>query len=115
MIKKPMLAGTMKNEALLKFPVLASPKLDGFRCLKLDGKCLTRSFKPLGNNFVREWIEANVPDGMDGELMLADPKATFGEISSALRRPRRSGSDRLACAGGYTALARIGPAAPCRL
>jgi hypothetical protein len=69
---------------LLPFPVLATPKLDGIRCLKLGGKALTRSFKPISNRFVREWIEANLPDGVDGELMLRD--GTFSETTSAIGR-----------------------------
>jgi DNA ligase-1 len=39
---KPMLATKCENPAALKFPVLATPKLDGIRCLKLGGKALTR-------------------------------------------------------------------------
>ena len=71
-ITKPMLASKCENPHLLPFPVLATPKLDGIRCLKLGGKALTRSFKPISNRFAREWIEANLPDGVDGELMLRD-------------------------------------------
>jgi len=47
---------------------------------------LSRSFKPIANNFVREEIEKNFPDGIDGELMLRDPDATFNDISSAFRK-----------------------------
>ena len=64
--------------------VFATPKLDGIRCLKLGGKALTRSFKPISNRFAREWIEANLPDGVDGELMLRG--GTFSETTSAIGR-----------------------------
>jgi hypothetical protein len=30
------------NEKLLRFPYFASPKLDGIRCLALDGHACTR-------------------------------------------------------------------------
>lgn len=70
MITKPMLAGKAEDLSLLRFPLLATPKLDGIRCLKINGKALSRSFKPIANLFVREWIEANVPDGTDGELLV---------------------------------------------
>ena len=83
-ITKPMLASKCENPHLLPFPVLATPKLDGIRCLKIDGKALTRSFKPISNRFAREWIEANLPAGVDGELMLRD--GTFSETTSAIGR-----------------------------
>ncbi|MEI6656583.1 MAG: hypothetical protein WCP45_17605, partial [Verrucomicrobiota bacterium] len=81
-ISKPMLASKCESPHLLPFPVLATPKLDGIRCLKLGGKALTRSFKPISNRFAREWIEANLPDGLDGELMLRG--GTFNETTSAI-------------------------------
>ncbi len=83
-ITKPMLASKCERPDLLPFPVLATPKLDGIRCLKVGGRALTRSFKPISNRFVREWIEANLPDGVDGELMLRD--GTFSETTSAIGR-----------------------------
>ena len=83
-ITKPMLASKCERPDLLPFPVLATPKLDGIRCLKIGGKALTRSFKPISNRYVREWIEANLPDGVDGELMLRD--GTFSETTSAIGR-----------------------------
>ena len=83
-ITKPMLAGKCERPYALAFPVLATPKLDGIRCLKLDGQALTRSFKPISNTFAREWIEANLPDGVDGELMLRG--GTFNATTSAIGR-----------------------------
>ncbi|MCX6872452.1 MAG: hypothetical protein NTW21_01385 [Verrucomicrobia bacterium] len=81
-ISKPMLASKCERPDLLPFPVLATPKLDGIRCLKLGGKALTRSFNPISNRFAREWIEANLHDGPDGELMLRG--GTFNETTSAI-------------------------------
>ncbi len=83
-IKKPMLAGKCEQPEALSFPVLATPKLDGIRCLKIEGRALTRSFKPISNKFAREWIEANLPDGLDGELMLRG--GTFNATTSAIGR-----------------------------
>ncbi len=83
-ITKPMLAGKCERPEALNFPVLATPKLDGIRCLKINGQALTRSFKPISNRFVREWIEANLPDGVDGELMLRG--GTFNATTSAIGR-----------------------------
>lgn len=82
---KPLLAGKAPEDlSELKFPLMASPKLDGIRCLKIDGKALTRKLKPIPNRFAREWIEANLPDGIDGELVLRDWTAPFAEVSSAI-------------------------------
>ena len=83
-ITKPMLAGKCEQPEALNFPVLATPKLDGIRCLKIRGLALTRSFKPISNTFAREWIEANLPDGVDGELMLRG--GTFNATTSAIGR-----------------------------
>ena len=83
-IIKPMLAGKCEQTSNLRFPVLATPKLDGIRCLKIGGRALTRSFKPISNTFTREWIEANLPDGLDGELMVAD--ASFSETAGHIGR-----------------------------
>ena len=79
-----MLAGKYERPEALNFPVLATPKLDGIRCLKIGGRALTRSFKPISNRFAREWIEANLPDGVDGELILRG--GTFNATTSAIGR-----------------------------
>lgn len=81
---KPLLAETAEDLSALRFPLLASPKLDGIRCVKLNGKALSRKLKPIPNDFVRTWVEANLPDGIDGELLLRDYRAPFNEVSSAI-------------------------------
>lgn len=89
MITKPMLSGSLEDASKLKFPVLASPKLDGIRCLMINGKCLSRTFKNIPNHFIRNWMEANVPTGMDGELISRNPDGsirTFNEIQGDVMR-----------------------------
>ena len=83
-ITKPMLAGKCEHPDALSFPVLATPKLDGIRCLKINGRALTRSFKPVSNRFTRGWIEANLPDGLDGELIVKG--TTFSETAGHIGR-----------------------------
>jgi DNA ligase-1 len=83
-IIKPMLAGKCEQPESLNFPLLATPKLDGIRCLKINGRALTRSFKPVSNRFIREWIEANLPDGLDGELIVKG--TTFSETAGHVGR-----------------------------
>jgi DNA ligase-1 len=82
MIKKPMLAATCEDRATLKFPLLATPKLDGIRCLVIDGKAVSRKFKPIPNHYVRGIIEQNCATGMDGEIIC--PWKSFNETQSLI-------------------------------
>lgn len=96
--KEPMLAG-LAPKALEKisYPILLSRKLDGFRITMINGRALTRSFKPLPNDFARNWCEANLPNGFDGELMMRDLTLKFDVTSGNFRR--RSGEpDFVYCA-----------------
>jgi len=82
---KPLLASPApENLSTLRFPVLASPKLDGIRCVKLGGRALSRNLKPIPNEFARAWIERWLPDGIDGELMLRDHRIPFCDVTSAI-------------------------------
>lgn len=81
MITKPMLAGEVKDPKALTFPLIASPKLDGIRCLKLDGKVVSRSFKPIPNHHIRETLASILPDNVDGEIMAGD---TFQAVTSSV-------------------------------
>ena len=80
MITRPMLAAELGFFGP-KFPVLATPKIDGFRFLKVGGKALTRSMTPVRNQHVRRWIENNLPDGVDGEITV---DRTFSAAQRAL-------------------------------
>lgn len=84
MITRPMKAVEAGDLSKLIYPRYASPKLDGIRCIKIRGRALSSSFKPIKNSYVRSYIEnALVPDGFDGELVLAGTRA-FNEVSSAI-------------------------------
>lgn len=75
---KPMLAATHTKAALLRFPLYASPKIDGVRCVIFDGVAYSRTLKPIPNPFVQEWANANGPDFlnyMDGELVVGPATA----------------------------------------
>ncbi len=52
----------------IKFPVLCTPKIDGIRCLVINGKAVSRSLKPIPNHYIRKCIEEQCPDFIDGEL-----------------------------------------------
>lgn len=86
-----MLAATAITEHLngLRYPLYASPKLDGIRCIihPTLGP-VTRSFKPVPNAAIRELLNEPEYHGLDGELMLVN-KATgkpypFNPIQSAV-------------------------------
>ena len=70
----PMLAGKVQDVNALRYPVLASPKLDGIRGTMQGGVLLSRSLKPIANKNVQAKF-ANLPDGVDGEFIVGDPTA----------------------------------------
>ena len=55
----------------LRFPVLASPKLDGVRAYVKDGVVLSRQNKPIPNQFVQAQFKAY--EHYDGELIVGSP------------------------------------------
>lgn len=81
-IRKPMLAGTIDDLKTIRYPVLATPKLDGIRCLIVDKKAVSRKFKPIPNNYIRATIERVALEGFDGEIVIKGKP--FNEISSAV-------------------------------
>lgn len=72
MIEQPLLAETLESSEFqnIKYPVIGSPKLDGIRCLKVNGKMVSRNFKEIPNKFIAENLANIVPEGFDGELLL---------------------------------------------
>jgi DNA ligase-1 len=88
MIKRPMLATKITNIKTLKYPFYVSRKLDGIRALTINGVLVSRKFKPIPNNFIRERAKG-LPDGLDGELILDNGRtagAGFNETSGAVMR-----------------------------
>jgi DNA ligase-1 len=80
LITRPLLAVAAKDLTQVKYPVLATPKLDGIRCLKLGGKTKTRTFKEIPNVHIRTMLEKILPDGIDGEIMI--PGEPFNAVQS---------------------------------
>lgn len=83
-ITKPMLAVQAEDPSKLYYPLLASPKLDGIRCLIVDNKALSRKFKPIPNHFIRSYLEEKLggyTGDFDGELIVGD---TFQSSSSGV-------------------------------
>lgn len=69
---KPMLA-EHADMTKIKFPVMASTKLDGIRAVVLNGKLLSRSLKPIKNKYTRSLFEKPEYEGLDGELIVGSP------------------------------------------
>lgn len=67
---KPMLASAA-DLATLRFPVLASPKLDGIRAIVIDGVVMSRSLKPIPNKYVQSLFRDC--KHFDGELIVGEP------------------------------------------
>jgi DNA ligase-1 len=95
MIIKPMLAASMEDSkgnpmlfSDLKYPLGASIKLDGIRCLRVKGQTLSRSFKQIPNKYIQEQMK-NLPDGLDGELVTYnedDTCRTFNQVQGDVMR-----------------------------
>ena len=52
---KPMLAALCEDVTKLRYPVIASPKLDGIRALVIDGQLVSRTLKPIPNRYVQSF------------------------------------------------------------
>lgn len=92
---KPLLAEKVEDLTSLKYPKLISRKLDGIRCVILNGKAVSRKLKPIPNTYIREQLEALVAvlpelDGMDGEIMVegCDFNRTQSAVMSEAGEPK---------------------------
>lgn len=71
---KPMLASPAEVDKL-RFPLLASPKIDGIRGVILDGELRTRKLLALPNRHTQARLSVQSIDGFDGELVVGPPHA----------------------------------------
>lgn len=95
MIRKPMLAAGLTEakhfQAIAKhYPLLASRKIDGIRCLihPEHGPC-TRTFKAIPNDYIRSALERLDITYLDGELVTRNPDGTlrsFNEVQGDVMR-----------------------------
>ena len=69
---KPLLAYTVEDTSTLKYPLFASVKLDGIRCLVIDSVAYSRNMKPIKNEYVQKCIGKPEYNGLDGELIVGD-------------------------------------------
>lgn len=69
---KPMLASPADLDNV-RFPVFASPKLDGIRASVVGGKLLSRSLKPIPSRYISSMLSDHSLEGFDGELIVGSP------------------------------------------
>lgn len=84
---KPLLAATADVEKIdFANGVLCSPKLDGIRCLGINGVAMSRSMKPIPNQHVQALFATGLLDGLDGELIVGSATApdVFRKSSAAV-------------------------------
>lgn len=72
-IFKPLLSATIEDTSKLSYPAIVSPKLDGIRCLIINGIAVSRSLKPIRNKRVQAFFGKAEYKGLDGELIVGDP------------------------------------------
>ncbi len=86
---RPMLSATVAEVAALRFPLLASHKLDGIRALVRGGVVVSRNLKPIPNRHVQALFGREEYEGLDGELLVGDPTdptAFLGTTSAVMSR-----------------------------
>lgn len=93
---KPMRAGklTVDDFDKLVFPIIASPKIDGIRCLGHGGKLFTKSMKLVPNKYLQAFFKEiydYIPEIgiLDGEMVAGRPedltnKEVFSKTTTAV-------------------------------
>jgi DNA ligase 1 len=84
-----MLAAKAPAAEALRYPLYASPKIDGIRALIVGGRVLSRTLKPIPNEHVQALFGRPEYNGLDGELVAGDPWAENcmqATTSSVMRR-----------------------------
>lgn len=82
-MKEPMLAcATIPDlHTEVEYPCLIQPKLDGIRCVAINGVAFSRKMKPIPNQFIQKFFTDNNLHGLDGELMV---NGDFNKVQSAV-------------------------------
>ncbi len=71
---KPMLAAKgLTDLDSVRYPVLASYKLDGIRCMIVNGEAVSRTLKPIRNYHIQGLLGRPQYSGLDGEIIVGSP------------------------------------------
>jgi len=69
----------------IAYPVLASPKIDGYRCVAIAGVAYSRTLKRIANAYVQRVFKELNLHGLDGELMIdgdfEDVQSVFSSVT----------------------------------
>ncbi len=94
---EPMLSGTVDDVTSLRYPLLASPKLDGIRATVQGGVVLSRNLKPIRNAHTQALFGRKEYEGLDGELIVGPPHApdcflrtSSGVMSAAIAKAEKT-------------------------
>lgn len=74
-IIKVMLASSITDYSKIRFPKLASYKLDGIRVVINNGVVYSRSGKPIRSKAVQKLFGYSALEGLDGEIIYGPPNA----------------------------------------
>lgn len=69
---RPMLASPADLDAV-RYPIFASPKLDGIRASVVGGKLLSRTLKEIPSRHIFNMLSRPEFEGLDGELIVGEP------------------------------------------
>lgn len=85
---RPMLACKMPRLEDLRYPLLASYKMDGIRAVMRDGVLMSRSMKPLPNAAIQKRLSGFAAlEGLDGELIVGPhDNSVYRRTMSAVMR-----------------------------
>lgn len=72
-LKKVMLAVKANDFEALRYPLLASPKIDGVRATNKNGVLLSRTMTRIPNNRTQALFGHHDYHGLDGELVVGEP------------------------------------------
>ena len=72
-LTQPMLAVAAKDLSAIRFPVLASYKIDGVRAVMRKGELLSRKMLAIPNLFTQSRFQHPYLEGLDGELAVGNP------------------------------------------
>ena len=84
---KPMLiARETPDLDSIPYPVFCFPKLDGIRCLIVDGVPKSRTLKNIPNKYITEALSRPEYEGFDGELIVGDAcsKSVYRDTNSVV-------------------------------